>query len=131
MTDIKTYEQSGDQESITIQENIRSSIGMLPEAYKAMGRSGGFLSSMLSLDRTAGSNLDEKTRQLLSVAVSAVNGCGYCLHAHRALALKAGCSEEEISGSLEVAAMMSAYNTFNKAAGFEHDITPEALGIGS
>lgn len=129
MANTKLYDGSGDARSTEIHAGIKRSMGFVPEAYRAMGRSGKFLDAVLSMDKAAGSNLDEKTRQLITIAVSAANGCGYCLHAHRALALKAGCTEEDISGAVEIAAMMSMYNTFNKALDFNHDITPEALGI--
>ena len=94
-----------------------------------MGRSGDFLNGVLQMDRAAGSNLDEKTRQLIMVAVSAANGCGYCVDANHALALKAGLSDEDVSGALEISALMSAYNTFYKAAGLNHDINATALGV--
>jgi AhpD family alkylhydroperoxidase len=129
MANINLYNGDGDERSRTLQVGITKSLGFLPEGYQAMGRSGKFLESVLGMEHAAGSNLDERTRQLLSVAVSAVNGCGYCLHAHRAMALKAGCTEQEVTGALEVAAMMSASNTFFKAAGLTHDVTPEALGV--
>ena len=87
-----------------------------------MGRSGEFLDNILKLSDAAGKNLDPKTKELIAIAVSAVNGCQYCVEAHRAMALKAGVKEEEITGALEVAAMMSAYNNFNKAIGLKCDI---------
>lgn len=129
MADVRLYDGDGDDRARQAQERIRRTLGALPEAYQAMGRSGAFLEGVLNLEQAAGRNLDERTRQLIAVAVSAANGCGYCLHAHRALALKAGADEEQVSGALEVAAMMSAANTFNKAIGLQHDVTPETLGV--
>ncbi|MCA9716016.1 MAG: carboxymuconolactone decarboxylase family protein [Myxococcales bacterium] len=126
MAHVKLYDGAGDEKARRTQDNIRRSLGALPATFQAMGRSGAFLQSMLQLEDAAGKNLDEQVRQLIALAVSAANGCSYCLLAHRALALKAGASDEEVSGALEIAAMMSAYNTFNKAIGLEHDITPEA-----
>ncbi len=129
MANVVLYTDTADDRARDIQANLKRALGVLPETYQAMGRSGRFLDAVLSLDKAAGANLDEKTRQLLAIAVSAANGCGYCLHAHRAMALKAGCSEQEVTGAIEVAAMMSAYNTFNKAIGLKHDVTPESLGV--
>lgn len=132
MAHVALYNGTGDDRSREVLAGVKKSLGgLLPETYQAMGRSGRFLEAVLSLDKSAGANLDEKTRQLIAIAVSAANGCGYCLHAHRAMALKAGCSEQDVSGAIEVAAMMSAYNTFNKAIGLTHDVTPEALGVGA
>lgn len=129
MAFIKLYDGGGDDRAAAAQCRLRNTLGFVPETHQAMSRSGPFLEAMLSLDHAAGANLDEKTRQLITIAVSAANGCGYCVHAHRALAIKAGCTDEDVSGAMEIAAMMSAYNTFNKAAGLIHDVTPESLGV--
>jgi len=118
----KLYNKTGDEKAQKIQGNIEGAFGFVPEVFQAMGRSGDFLEAIMKLDESAGANLDKKTKELICIAVSAVNGCGYCVDAHRALALQAGISEEEITGALEVAAMMSAFNSFNKSIGMNHDI---------
>ncbi|QSH41291.1 carboxymuconolactone decarboxylase family protein [Lentisphaerota bacterium ZTH] len=122
MAGIKLYNKSGDHKASEIQENLEKNFGFLPEVFQAMGRSGNFLDSVLKMADAAGKNLDPKTKELISIAVSAVNGCEYCLDAHRAMALKAGVSEEEISGAIEVAAMMSMFNNFNKGISLNSDI---------
>ena len=38
------------------------------------------------------------------------------------MSLKAGATDEEVTAALEVAAMMSAFNNFNKSIGMTHDI---------
>lgn len=129
MSTVKLYNRTGDEKAQNAQANIEKGLGFIPETYQAMGRSGAFLNSVLQLDQAAGANLDEKTRQLIMIAVSAANGCGYCVDAHHALGLKAGLTDEEISGAVEIAAMMSAYNTFNKALGLNHDVNASALGL--
>ncbi len=126
---VKLYNGDGDERAQRSQERIHRSMGMVPETYQAMGRTGAFLDAVLNLSQAAGDNLEAKTKELIAIAVSAANGCDYCVVAHRALALKQGATEEEVSGALEVAAMMSAFNTFNKAIGLENDVTPEALGL--
>ncbi len=130
MAYVALYDETGDERARQVQAGVKRTLGMLPQTYQAMGRSGKFLESAMSLDHAAGANLDERTRQLVAVAVSAANGCGYCVHAHRALALKAGCDDEQVTGAIEIASMMSAFNTFNKAIGLVHDVTPQALGVG-
>lgn len=127
MAFVKLYTDDADAQARQSHERIERALGFVPETYQAMGRSGAFLNAALNLEKAAGANLEERTRQLIAVAVSAANGCGYCLHAHRAMALGAGCSDDEVTGALEMAAMMSAVNTFNKAIGLTHDVTPEAL----
>lgn len=119
----KLYNKSGDDKAVKVQESIEKKFGFLPETFQAMGRNGDFLQALLSLSEAAGKGLDAKTRELIAVAVSAVAGCSYCLGAHRAMALKAGVTDEEITAALEVAAMLSAFNSFNKSIGLNHDIT--------
>ncbi|MEI8246024.1 MAG: carboxymuconolactone decarboxylase family protein [Lentisphaerota bacterium] len=122
MASVKLYKKTGDKKAVTIQTSLENNFGFVPEVFQAMGRSGEFLDNILKLADAAGKNLDPKTKELIAIAVSAVNGCQYCVEAHRAMALKAGVKEEEITGALEVAAMMSAYNNFNKAIGLKCDI---------
>ena len=118
----KIYNKTGDAKSQEIQAGIEKKFGFIPEAFQAMGRTGDFLQAIMSLSEAAGKGLDPKTKELVAIAVSAVNGCAYCVDAHRAIALQAGVTEEEISAALEVAAMMSAFNTFNQAIDLNHDI---------
>ena len=122
MAAVKLYNKEGDDKAKRIQESIEKQFGFLPEVFQAMGSNGDFLDCMMKLSGAAGKNLDPKTKELITIAVSAANGCAYCLEAHRALALKAGVTEEEITGALEVAAQMSAFNSFNKAICLNHDI---------
>lgn len=128
MARVKLYESPEDAKARQIQEGTAKAIGFVPRALQAMGRDGDFLDAITKLERAAGSNLDPKTRELIMVAVSSVNGCGYCVDAHRAMGLKSGATEEEISGAIEVASMISAFNNFLKTLGLEHDITAEKLG---
>lgn len=52
--------------------------------------------------------LDEKTRQLISLAVAVTTHCDGCIVVHSDLALKAGATKEEISEALGVAVAMNA-----------------------
>ena len=51
-----------------------------------------------------------------------INGCTYCLDAHRSAALGAGVTDEEITAAIEVAAAISAFNNFNKAIDLTSDL---------
>ena len=118
----KLYKKTGDEKAQKIQSNIEKGFGFLPEAFQAMGRNGDFLEAMMALHESAGKGLDHKTKELIAIAISAVNGCDYCVEAHRAMALKAGVTDEEITAAVEIAAQMSAFNSFNKAIGLKNDI---------
>ena len=54
------------------------------------------------------SNLGEKTRQLISLAVAVTTHCDGCIVIHTEAALKAGATKEEIAEALGVAVAMSA-----------------------
>jgi AhpD family alkylhydroperoxidase len=118
----KLYNKDGDEKAVKIQEDLEKKFGMLPEVFQAMGRNGDFLEALLALAEAAGKGLDPKTKELISIAVSATNGCAYCLDAHRAIALQSGVTEEEITAAIEVASMMSAFNKFNDGLDLNHDI---------
>lgn len=118
----KLYNKTGDEKAKKIQEGIEKKFGFIPETFQAMGQNGNFLEAIMSLSEAAGKGLDAKTKELIAIAVSAAGGCAYCVDAHRALALQAGVTEEEITAAIEVAAMMSAFNAFNKSINLNHDI---------
>lgn len=52
--------------------------------------------------------LDEKTKQLIAVAVAHVTQCPYCIRSHTPQALRKGASKEEVMEAIWVAAEMRA-----------------------
>ena len=52
--------------------------------------------------------LDEKTKQLIAVAVAHVTQCPYCIRAHVPMAKRKGATNEEIMEAIWVAAEMRA-----------------------
>ena len=52
--------------------------------------------------------LDEKTKQLIAVAVAHVTQCPYCIRGHTKAALRNGASERELMEAIWVAAEMRA-----------------------
>jgi len=52
--------------------------------------------------------LDEKTKQLIAVAVAHVTQCPYCIRSHSKYAMRKGASKEEIMEAIWVAAEMRA-----------------------
>ena len=122
MASIKMYNKSGDAKAVAIQEKLEKNFGFLPEVFQIMGRNGDFLEGVLKVAESAGRGLDPKTKELIIIAVSAANGCQYCLDAHRAAALAIGATDEDITGAIELAASISLFNTYNKASGLNSDI---------
>lgn len=122
MSFVKLYNKSGDPKAVQIQSALEKKFGALPETFQAMGRNGDFLEAMLKLHEASGKGLDVKTKELIAIAVSAANGCDYCVSAHIKFAKDAGVTDEEITAALEVVAQMSAFNNFNKSLGLNIDI---------
>ncbi len=52
--------------------------------------------------------IDEKTKQLIAIAVSHVTQCPYCIRSHSKQAMRKGASKEEIMEAVWVAAEMRA-----------------------
>ena len=83
------------------------------EYHKEIGARVGDLAK-LSPDTVKGyqtlsaTKLDEKTRQLISLAVAVTTRCDGCIVFHTDAALKAGATREEISEALGVAVGMNA-----------------------
>ena len=55
--------------------------------------------------------LDQKTREMIYVAVSAANGCGYCVHSHTAAARANGMSDEEHGELLQIIGLAAMTNS--------------------
>lgn len=54
--------------------------------------------------------IDKKLFELMSLAVSAVNGCGMCIQSHTKALRKAGADSEAIQLSAKIAAVVNAFN---------------------
>jgi AhpD family alkylhydroperoxidase len=65
--------------------------------------------------------LDPLTKELIYVAVSAVNGCSYCVHSHTAAARAKGMTKDMHAELLSVVAMACQTNALATALGVEAD----------
>ena len=69
------------------------------------------------------SPLDARTREIIALAVSATNGCAYCVNSHTAALRKIGASAEVVAEALAVAGLFNMTNAL--ADGFQ--VTPDVL----
>lgn len=53
------------------------------------------------------------TKEMIAIAVSATNGCAYCVNSHTAAAMKLGMDQEMLG---ELMAVVAMFNTTNKLA---------------
>lgn len=72
--------------------------------------------------------LDEKTKQLIAVAVGHVNQCPYCIAGHSRLAPRKGASEQEIMEAIWVAAEMRAGGAYAHSTVALHALTSSDHG---
>src|SRR5579871_2147975 len=66
-------------------------------------------------------HLDPLTRELLYIAVSLTNGCGYCVHSHTAAARAKGMTDAQHAELLAVVALASSTNAIASAMQFPTD----------
>jgi len=65
--------------------------------------------------------LDPLTKELIYIAVSVANGCGYCIHSHTAAARARGMSDAQHGELMAVIAMASQTNALATALQIEPD----------
>ncbi len=69
------------------------------------------------------SRLDPLTREIIALAVSATNGCAYCINSHTAAVRKLGLDAEALG---EVLAIVGLFNTTNALAD-GYQVEPDVL----
>ncbi|MDC7233470.1 MAG: carboxymuconolactone decarboxylase family protein [Spirochaetales bacterium] len=89
-------------------DNLKYLKEKYPDIYKSYEEYGKSI-------HTNGGPLDEKTRWLIKIAVSASSGYGYALQTHIEKGLKAGCSREEIEHTLLLTAPSAGFPTMMAA----------------
>jgi len=72
-------------------------------------------------DVMAPGELDPLVKELIYVAVSTVNGCGYCVHSHTAAARARGMTQGQHAELLRVVALASQTNALAHALQVEPD----------
>jgi AhpD family alkylhydroperoxidase len=70
------------------------------------------------------SQLDPQTREIIALAVSATNGCAYCVNSHTAALHKLGLSTEALGEVLAIVALFNTTNALAEGYQIEPDILP-------
>lgn len=85
------------EETKGLLEAVKNKFGMVPNTFKVMANSNSVLKGLLMLDESMGAGkLPFETRNEISIAVSELNKCPYCLSAFTAIGKGAGVSEKEL-----------------------------------
>ena len=70
------------------------------------------------------SRLDAKTREIIALAVSATNGCRYCVNSHTAALRKHGVDAETLGEVLAIAGLFNQTNALADGYQIEPDVLP-------
>lgn len=70
------------------------------------------------------SQLDPKTREIIALAVSATNGCSYCVNSHTAALKKQGISNDTLGEVLAIVGLFNMTNALADGYQIEPDILP-------
>lgn len=70
------------------------------------------------------SALDPATRETIALAVSATNGCAYCVNSHTAALRKLGTSTEALGEILAIAGLFNMTNALAEGYQVEPDVLP-------
>jgi AhpD family alkylhydroperoxidase len=70
------------------------------------------------------SKLDATTREMIALAVSATNGCAYCVNSHTAALKKLGLDNEALGEVLAIVGLFNTTNTLADGYQIEADILP-------
>ena len=68
--------------------------------------------------------LDPLTREIIALAVSATNGCAYCVNLHTAAARKLGLDVEALGEVLAIVGLFNATNSMADGYRVEPDVLP-------
>jgi AhpD family alkylhydroperoxidase len=68
--------------------------------------------------------LDATTREIIALAVSATNGCAYCVNSHTAALKKLGLNTEALGEVLAIVALFNSTNAIADGYQIEPDILP-------
>ena len=113
-----------------VYDEIRAAFGMVPNFFKAQAAVD---PEWLALNwqrekliMLAEGALDRKTKELLAMAISLVNGCEYCSLAHEGVALMTGASQEEVNEAKKVVELFASFNAIADSLRVPCDIRPSA-----
>ena len=68
--------------------------------------------------------LDPRMREIIALAVSATNGCSYCVNSHTAALRKLGLSTEAVGEVLAIASLFNLTNALAEGYQVEPDVRP-------
>jgi AhpD family alkylhydroperoxidase len=68
--------------------------------------------------------LDLRTREIIALAVSATNGCPYCINSHTAALRKLGIDQETLGEVMAIVGLFNMTNSLANGYQIEPDVRP-------
>lgn len=88
--------QAADPATAATLQAVKAKIGMIPNLYATLARAPAALNGLLQINEAVGGGrLTAREREIVALATSQANGCGYCLSAHTLLGKHAGLTPEQ------------------------------------
>jgi len=111
-----------------VYDDIKQVFGLtfVPNLFKAMGHHPAYLEATWARVKTVmgPGALDRKTKEIIALAVSATNGCEYCVNAHGAALKALGLGDAEITEVMAVVDLFNGFNRFIDGMLIESDLKP-------
>lgn len=121
-------EQDATGKTKEIYDDIQRTFGMVPNFFKAQAAvDPNWLDLNWQREKqimVAEGALDRKTKEIIAMVVSVVNGCEYCSLAHESMAMMVGASKEEINEVKKVMELFSSFNSIADSLKIPCDIMP-------
>jgi AhpD family alkylhydroperoxidase len=129
MATVKFVEESEAQPEVrAIFQEIKEAFGLpfVPNLFRAMAHNPVYLGATWNrIKGVMGQGvLDRRTKEMIAVAVSAVNNCEYCVNAHTAALRRLGVTDAELVELMAVVDLFSGLNKFLDGLRVESDLRP-------
>lgn len=109
-----------------VYEDIKRAFALssVPNLFKAMGQHPDYLAATWARIKAVmgPGRLERRTKEIIALAVSATNGCGYCVHAHTAALRRLGMGDPEIAETMAVVDLFNGLNRFAEGLQIEPDL---------
>lgn len=123
---VEEHEATGRVKEIFDDIKATKQIDFVPNFWKTLANHPPLLEQIWTrLKATmAPGRLDALTKEMIAVAVSATNGCRYCINSHTAAVKKLGLDDEGLGELLAVVALFNSTNALADAYQVEPDVFP-------
>lgn len=131
---IEEAEATGRVAAIFADIKATKGIDFVPRLWKVLATNADLLESTWARLKSAMhpealgrvSKLDPLTREIIALAVSATNGCSYCVNSHTAAVRKLGLDVEALGEVMAVVALFNSTNALAEGYQVEPDVFPPA-----